>query len=577
MTGTRYLGRRHRRSEPGPWWLGWRVTQHKARYYWVSFAAWSVVIVIPAVSGAVIALAFDALAEGRVGRVYWLAVALATVEAMRLWFVHIGSIWFGKSWEFMRALLRANMLSAQLASGGDEAGPPIRSAGEAIARFRDDTDDVANFVDLWIDVTAGVLFTAVAVTILAAVDPLATAVMVGPMIVVAVVATGLARRQRRLHRATRRATAELSGFLGDVTSAAVTLNLTDGAGPVLDRLGALADHRRRQAVRARVNEFAIRSFTQSMADVGLGLVILVAAGSVRSGRFGVGELALFLTYGGYLGFLPRMLGLLLARREQVEVAFDEMRHLVADRRRSPLVAHRPLPVDEHHPLRPFVETPSVERLERLDVDGLGLDLGAFTLHPSSFSLQRGTMTVITGPIGAGKSTLLRALLGLVPAEGEVRWNGRVVADRAATLVPPRAAYLPQLPQLVSDTLADNILLGSADVESLGPALELAAVSADVAHLPNGVETVIGPRGLRLSGGQRQRVAAARALIRGAELVVLDDVSSALDTETEIELWQNLERIGATVLAVSHRRVALDRADQILVMADGRLEPAPAAR
>jgi ATP-binding cassette subfamily B protein len=142
------------------------------------------------------------------------------------------------------------------------------------------------------------------------------------------------------------------------------------------------------------------------------------------------------------------------------------------------------------------------------------------------------------------------------------------------MVPPNTAFLPQVPQLISDSVADNVALGEVPVASLELALELAAVRDDIAEMPDGVNTLIGPRGLRLSGGQRQRVATARALVHSPELVVLDDLSSALDVETELQLWANLADAGMTVLAVSHRAVAFDRADQVLHLVGGRLVAAP---
>ena len=212
-------------------------------------------------------------------------------------------------------------------------------------------------------------------------------------------------------------------------------------------------------------------------------------------------------------------------------------------------------------------------LERLDVRNLSLRLGTGGVAGISFSLERGSFTVVTGPVGAGKTTLLRALLGLAGPQsdesGEVRWNGVPIEDRAAFFVPPQAAYLPQIPHLVSDPLRDNVLLGGPARE-LDEALRLAAVDGDVSRMPDGVGTRIGPRGVRLSGGQRQRVAMARALVQRPELLVLDDLSSALDVETELRLWANLAEEGTTVLAVSHRRVALARADQVLTLDNGRL-------
>ena len=123
---------------------------------------------------------------------------------------------------------------------------------------------------------------------------------------------------------------------------------------------------------------------------------------------------------------------------------------------------------------------------------------------------------------------------------------------------------------MSDSVRDNVGLGPIPADDLARALTLAAVDDDVAALPDGEDTMIGPRGLRLSGGQRQRLATARALVHGPELVVLDDLSSAVDVETELQLWDNLAAAGLTVLAVSHRAVAFERADLVLRLDHGSL-------
>jgi len=231
------------------------------------------------------------------------------------------------------------------------------------------------------------------------------------------------------------------------------------------------------------------------------------------------------------------------------------------------------------PLAPEAVAPAdrrdrCDRLERLDVVGLT------SLHPSSargvvdvgLTLERGSFTVVTGRIGSGKTTLLHAILGLLPrVDGEISWNGAPVDDPAAFLVPPRAAFTPQVPRLFSETLRANLLLGRpADDDAVRRAVDAAVLDRDVATLDAGLDTIVGRRGVKLSGGQVQRTAAARMFLQDADLLVLDDLSSALDVATETELWRRLlaRRGEVTCLVVSHSPVALANADQVLLLDHG---------
>ena len=557
------------------WRLAWRVSQHEPRSFWLGWGCFVLFFTFPIVNGWLLGRGFEAISHHDTGHVYVLALWLAVSEILRMASIHAGALQWTQAWVHMQTLIRSNLLGAQMASGGLEAGQPVGSAGEAVTHFRDDTEDVTMFVDGMVDVSAGVVFTAFAGFLLGSVDSSAALALVVPLVAVALTTRTLDSRIKRYRADDRLAVSAVSGLVGDLMAAATTIKVNDAVGPSLGKLASLVDRRRRTAVRDRVLDEGVQAFSQGAADVGLGLVLLVSAAALASGSFGVGRLALFTAYLGWLSFLPRTVGRVLARRKQVGVAMDRMRLLVADDRAANVVAPRHLAISPRDVrARPTAVRPQRVPLQRFAVRDVGVDFGSgIGVRNITFEIERGMFTVITGPIGSGKTTLLRSLLGLVhhaEVHGDVFWNDRPLLDRAGFLVPPNCAFLPQVPQLVSDSVAENVALGPVDEALLGLALELAAVREDIAAMPDGTATTIGPRGLRLSGGQRQRVATARALVHSPELVVLDDVSSALDVQTELQLWSNLAAAGMTVIAVSHRAVAFERADQILRLDGGHL-------
>ncbi len=557
------------------WKLAWRASQHRARTFWLGWSLFVLFFTFPVATGWLLGTGFDALAEGRTGRVYVIGGCIAVLELSRMATIHAGALVWTRCWVHIQTLLRANMLVAQMASGGPEAGQPVGSAGEAITHFRDDAEDVAMLVDGILDVSAGLVFTIGASFVLGSIDSRAAGVLLIPLAGVGLATRTLDTKIKQFRSADRAAAASVSGMIGDVMAAATTVKVNDAVDTTIARLQRLVDARRHTAVRDRVLDESVWAFSQGAADVGLGLVLLVSAGAMASGEFAVGDLAIFTAYLGWLSFLPRMIGRMLARRKQAAVAFGRMSGLVADRAPDNTVRNRDLPIAARDiRVRPMTVRPERVKLDELEVRHLRAEYaGGAGVHDVSFRLRRGSFTVITGEIGSGKSTLLRALLGLAAhaeVSGDVCWNGHVLSDRAAFLVPPNAAFLPQVPQLISDSLADNVALGPLEEDALALAFELAAVHTDIAEMPDGMHTLIGPRGLRLSGGQRQRVATARALVHVPELVVLDDLSSALDVETELQLWTNLADAGLTVVAVSHRAVAFDRADQLLRLKNGRI-------
>jgi ATP-binding cassette subfamily B protein len=312
------------------------------------------------------------------------------------------------------------------------------------------------------------------------------------------------------------------------------------------------------------------------------LILLAAADGLRNGTFTVGDFALFVTYVGVLTEVIAAAGDFMIHVKQAGVSLSRMRVLLGGDEGDRIAVHRPIYLRGDLPEIEVPPLAAAHRLRHLRVEGLGYRWpedeehpgGPFALSGVNLELRRGEFVVITGRIGSGKTTLLRALLGLLPAgEGTVTWNDVGVDDPSTFFVPPRCAYTPQVPQLFSESLRANILMGRPQDETdIDRAIRTAVLDRDLDQMQAGLDTVVGAKGVKLSGGQRQRTATARMFAREPELLVFDDLSSALDVETEQALWERVfEQGDSTCLVVSHRRPALRRADRIIVLKDGRVE------
>ncbi len=208
-------------------------------------------------------------------------------------------------------------------------------------------------------------------------------------------------------------------------------------------------------------------------------------------------------------------------------------------------------------------------LQSLELAGLDAvhDDGTRGVVGVDLRVEAGELVLLLGQVGSGKSSLLAALAGLVHHTGTLRWNDEEVADPQRFLRPGQVAYVAQVPRVLSGTFADNITLDHD--RHVASAVADARLERDVRDA-GGAHSVVGHRGVRLSGGQVQRLALARALAADAELLLADDVSSALDAATEVELWAALRERGATVLGATSKRAALTLADRVIVLVDGEV-------
>lgn len=230
-------------------------------------------------------------------------------------------------------------------------------------------------------------------------------------------------------------------------------------------------------------------------------------------------------------------------------------------------------------IRPMMKTPraleplAIPAAQRVEVSGLSFcyDGGAPIFEGVSFSAQPGDIIGVTGPVACGKSTLGRVFLGERPYGGSVRIGGRELSELSPREAASTVGYLGHDPELWNDTVEENVLCGEA-----GDAmrfLALTALDGEVRAMEQGLQTVVGSGGVRLSGGQAQRLALARTLAHPRPVLVLDDPFSALDRQTEDEVFARLKACAQdrVVILISHRLYHFPELRQIVFMQDGKAD------
>jgi len=612
----------------------WAFIKYQPGIFLLTSLMWGAFHALPLLPAYIVKIYFDGLTgDGAVvlGPML-LAVVLVAVVAGRMAAFVAGIFTWAVEWFTATALVRVNLLDRILDNPGAQALPD--SPSEAISRFRDDVQEVGGLLEEWVDFWGVVTFAVTALVIMLRIDPLITLIVFAPLLAITALVNLMSNRLRRYRRASREAAARVADYIGEIFGAVQAVKVANAESGVIGHFREINETRRQAALKDTLFSELLNTGFGNIVTVGTGIVLLVAAGNIRQGSFTVGDFALFVGYLEQFSWRLYFFGNMMAQYKRVRVSVRRMGEMlnvapgdaIADGVESEngmlenslsgsaaasvhnshsLAAHRPLDlspafipprISPQHP----ASRPAQDRLHSLDVGGLtyrypssGRGISEIDLH-----LTRGSFTVITGRMGSGKTTLLRALLGLLPAQADVlRWNDRTITDPASFFVPPRSAYTPQVPRLFSDPLTDNIRMGlDVDGATLAQAISTAVLEDDVAGMAQGLETVVGPKGVRLSGGQIQRTAAARMFVRRPELLVFDDLSSALDVETERVLWQRVfagvdnanggmhhtqralengrtsdgDGYRPTCLVVSHRKTVLRRADHIIVLADGRI-------
>ncbi|WP_289500594.1 ABC transporter ATP-binding protein [Gloeocapsopsis sp. IPPAS B-1203] len=548
-------------TEVSVWKLLWRLLLYQPKLYLIGCFLWVLSLSLSVVPGLIIREFFNTLTQSeQLSISIWAMIALLLATELGRVILYFAA-WVPQTQHrfAMSSLIRRNLLECLLSRPAahpltisGEAGKTV-SPGELISYFRDDAEQIQNNISQTSQLIGEKLYALFCLAILLSINAQITLFVFLPLVVMVAVVQKAETRIKRYRQASRQATQQVTGFVGEMFSSTQAIKIAGGQKDVLAYFRQINAQRRQMMLKDQLFTALLNSIFRSLASIGIGIILLLVATSMQTevGTLMLGDFALFVYYLPFVIYAFQALSEFMALSKQSQVSFERLAALsssgLAGKQSSSssvsaLVAYHPLYLNDllgNQQKLPPIDQPRWNQstcLQELTTDNLTYHYPNTNRGITNVNLKlvRGSLTVITGSIGSGKTTLLRVLLGLLPMQaGEIYWNGNRVNDPANFFVPPRSAYTPQTPKLFSASLLDNILLGLDRHEiELKKAIAMAVFEQDIAAMPEGLETVVGSRGVRLSGGQLQRAAAARMFVRQPELLVFDDLSSALDVNTE---------------------------------------------
>lgn len=439
-----------------------------------------------------------------------------------------------------------------------------RSTGEIMSRVINDTEHVER---IFIDGLEGALtasLTLIGITVMLFIlDWKLAALSLLPIPLLMLSAGWFTSKVHGYYRDIRKRSAELSGYLQDALSG---IRETMGFARQAHEQ-ARFDRLSRAYSDANLKAMVLWSLYSPgmilLAGLGTALILWYGAGEVLAEQLTLGELVVFLSYLG-LFYVPinqihsvnHMLQHALAASDRVFEVLDAI----------PEVVDRPGAVAPAQRLRGTVRFEQVRFHYRPD---------APVLKGMSFTVAAGERVALVGPSGAGKSTMLKLLMRFYDVNGgAVLIDGRDLRDLPLAYLRQQIGFVQQEPFLFNGTVRENILYGdlSADPSRLEAAARAARADEFIEALPEGFDTWIGERGVKLSVGQKQRVSIARVLLKDPPIVILDEATSNIDTETEVKIREALTELtrGRTTFIIAHRLSTLHDVERILVVDDGRL-------